>query len=1256
MLSVHDFRMQGNIYLLLDKLEPFLRVAIGGNIEFHRDRKELYEGYTACISLIEPEESAKFIAISDTLHASIVGCLNTKQDQLQNDAKLAYITGIGRINTLVVRKYGIRKMRGEEVEYRPKIQGEALKEEEEPKLESVDGLRKKLQDMRLGASNASQRVKDLERQVGSLSDRLKQTALGAELQEHQLLEFGEAIFDVASNKEEHPEVLVKKILDMTKSLGKKKATFLFTELEISRACASNEAAPKIAEIAKGGNEPKQTTTLSENQQVTNPQDSEVTPTVTHGDNVGKEQSGLLLASSIAPLSEGIDPYPSQNLEAVLGRQYLVDTFAWASTDARGALKHTTSFPNALFLMANIREKLDHYQFFRAGVEVTVRLNGTAFHQGALQVAWVPHYSTAALSANGILYEQSIETLSNCPNSILSANTNATISFVIPYCAPSRFWNLKDSPASGQPADGWMGKAFFSVLAPLLQGGVGSTPTLTVNIFARFVDITVSGATLRDASLLQKDLTKDELMRRLEELTYREIKALKMKTEYAQEGLKSKACAAMLPKSIKELPNGRTMENLIKKFDQQVKKKLGPEYAGVVIFAFAQDVPLIQDKLKKFMNGGNPLINMRESKRLDAVNFVGEELSRSVSSQPRRYKNPTPIRKTRKVRYAAEDDEDEEMDIKTEFKDMGKKVATGLKKSVKRTVVDLSSLGIDAVTSLLDSGLGALADKPTDNAPPVKQVPDLYGNFPNCDGLDAAVKLAVSPTNKVSNDPSLYGQTRDYNRFENYKMLPGIVAMGTWASGDAQEFREFVLPVTPTVSDTLTLSGSDVLFYLSHLGNLASFHRHWTGSIKYHLMIFTNKYTTGRLVIKHIPDPTFNSAITNSVFGDTFSHQIDVTGDTSYSFTIPYLAQTSWLRVADPNLANTAPVTTWGWANGQIAAYVMAPLANGNGSTPVAHWVLYMAGGPDFRVAGPVNPWVGYGDGTGLLTVDRPTKSEKRTAQNDAERRKLEEGWRELGEKNKNKACSTFVADPIPTGVDLSVNPRALFEQPFPTFVETKVTIQKDVQMGEEVESWSQLMRRYVLFCNMTGHAYGSGVYLQILMHQYATGRTKDNNGTFPTYRNGFCLFSRAMRCFHFHRGAVRLKGHFYNIGAGDPNYFAVPTVTADITSPDITNVPEKFSEGAVVQQAVTRRGLEVELPYYCAYDMICNCLFLGETELPYFTIGVNDSITSSANTFAANIYVAAGDDFSMGWPMTPVVVAKLFAPEEDIDYSKRLPE
>lgn len=82
------------------------------------------------------------------------------------------------------------------------------------------------------------------------------------------------------------------------------------------------------------------------------------------------------------------PYESPNLEA-LTYSYNVGTFTWDVSQSFGHLVGTVQFPEALFSIPYIVQKLHGYEWFRADVEYEVKINATKFHRGALQISSVP---------------------------------------------------------------------------------------------------------------------------------------------------------------------------------------------------------------------------------------------------------------------------------------------------------------------------------------------------------------------------------------------------------------------------------------------------------------------------------------------------------------------------------------------------------------------------------------------------------------------------------------------------------------------------------------------------------------------------------------------------------------------------------------------------------------------------------------------------------------------------------------------------
>lgn len=202
-----------------------------------------------------------------------------------------------------------------------------------------------------------------------------------------------------------------------------------------------------------------------------------------GDDVAKAVDTL-------PLSAGgilfHDPYPDQNLSTVLSRVYRVAEPFWTGSQTFGNTLVTLRFPQALFQERNISEKLHKFQFFRADVKISVRINGTAFSYGRLLVAWLPGVDS--------IPGPSIQRLSQNPHVIVSANTNETQEFTIPYVSAYQYLNLGYYSGNITTYRGFIGCVQIHVLNPLRSNNTLEIAPMQVSVYASFVDPKVAGPT------------------------------------------------------------------------------------------------------------------------------------------------------------------------------------------------------------------------------------------------------------------------------------------------------------------------------------------------------------------------------------------------------------------------------------------------------------------------------------------------------------------------------------------------------------------------------------------------------------------------------------------------------------------------------------------------------------------------------------------------------------------------------------------
>lgn len=221
------------------------------------------------------------------------------------------------------------------------------------------------------------------------------------------------------------------------------------------------------------------------------------------DQVGVKEAPMSITTTIHRDS---DPYADQGLKQVLSRPYLTHSFAWSGTAATATLLHTLSYPIDLCLVPNIAEKLNRFQYFRSPVHCEVRLNSTTFHSGKLLIVYAPHWNPS-INDNGAMSQDDMYSLVNLETILMSANSNETVTFDIPYVAPSTYLNLQMDTSTGTQGEGFFGTVKIFVLAPLRLTGSTTTPSVTVTVYSSFGNPEVAGFTTK--SIVTRKANKPE---------------------------------------------------------------------------------------------------------------------------------------------------------------------------------------------------------------------------------------------------------------------------------------------------------------------------------------------------------------------------------------------------------------------------------------------------------------------------------------------------------------------------------------------------------------------------------------------------------------------------------------------------------------------------------------------------------------------------------------------------------------------------
>nr|DAZ87869.1 TPA_asm: hypothetical protein [Dugejap virus 1] len=137
-------------------------------------------------------------------------------------------------------------------------------------------------------------------------------------------------------------------------------------------------------------------------------------------------------------------------------------------------------------------------------------------------------------------------------------------------------------------------------------------------------------------------------------------------------------------------------------------------------------------------------------------------------------------------------------------------------------------------------------------------------------------------------------------------------------------------------------------HLSYLNRLFSF---WRGGLRFHFSFVATQFHSTRVIIYYIPHITTKEVkkprITADGIADSIGTIVDVVGETSVSFTVPYLQTVEWLETrvnksADPSLT----------CNGALGMDIVNQLVCANSTTTKIYVQVFISVAEDFEFSLP----------------------------------------------------------------------------------------------------------------------------------------------------------------------------------------------------------------------------------------------------------------------------------------------------------------
>jgi hypothetical protein len=167
------------------------------------------------------------------------------------------------------------------------------------------------------------------------------------------------------------------------------------------------------------------------------------------------------------------PFPTFELDDVLARTYLIGTQTLTTAMAPSTVVATYDFPEVLFAQTFVANKIKGFEYFKAGLRISVRIAATTMLYGSLVMGYTPYASEESYTPT------TVAMLTGGPHVVISINSAEVVTMDIPYISP-QLWT-KTVPATVAE----MGRITIMVLNPLTNV-TDTTHLAQVNVMAEFL--------------------------------------------------------------------------------------------------------------------------------------------------------------------------------------------------------------------------------------------------------------------------------------------------------------------------------------------------------------------------------------------------------------------------------------------------------------------------------------------------------------------------------------------------------------------------------------------------------------------------------------------------------------------------------------------------------------------------------------------------------------------------------------------------
>lgn len=619
-------------------------------------------------------------------------------------------------------------------------------------------------------------------------------------------------------------------------------------------------------------------------------------------------------SEIVP-STIANPYFTETILQFISRPYPVGNFSWTESANIGDRIYQLKMPDNLFNIKAIWDKIRNFNFFRAGIRIGVRVNGTKFHYGKLLINWVPQ---GRLDTQ--IYRDATDNLysaSGCPFIIVSPTENEVREFVMPFCVPFNYINLKQFCEQGSTRNARLmniGNVNIYVLNPLRLDDE-AVPPVDITLFANFESPELAGYTVED-SLEPPPVVQDVQFAPLGVLALPEIPPVpnNMPTTQMLGGaaLLSEAAVPLLGSAVPEVAEATGLGS--------VASGLGT--ASSVLGAAAAVTSALHPS-----SSDSPV---------DDATAIGGTIHNGDATPPGHDSNPDQSRDTTQVvpyRYPSF-----ELNNLSSIRSWLQKIS-----NASNVFTPLKGVGDYAKILSRVTGMGANAIKALGYSTPLTHNPlSMFKLHQPLLSLTRqplqAISLGTIQDNAVSAVYDILGSFPEEQSLLHLMTTPSLLGIR-----EIIPTTEIVysIPVAPNVAPIIQANEimPTVLSFTT-----APF-AYWRGSMKYILQITGSAFHSARIQILWEPTSTVPNFVTafNAV-----SHIMDIQEETTICFSVPYLATLPYLQ--NGSIGNVDYAAERAGYNGSLHIRVVNSLTHKTSPVPPIYANLWVMGGEDLQFA------------------------------------------------------------------------------------------------------------------------------------------------------------------------------------------------------------------------------------------------------------------------------------------------------------------